>query len=130
MNKIKLILLVVLSIFACAAFVSGLSAYSEDIEFSGEKLRGPVSFPHEVHMESYECLDCHHDMEDGENILDEGDLEEDNPDILCSACHNAEAKIKTQEAFHRQCMDCHNAGSMAAEPTGPTLCGGCHILTK
>lgn len=129
-KKVSLILLPVFLTLACVIYVSGLSAYSEDIEFGGEKTRGPVAFPHELHMDSFECLDCHHDMKDGENVLDEADLEEDNQDIYCGSCHNADSKIERREAFHYQCMGCHDKFRMTQEPTGPTLCGECHVLKK
>lgn len=129
-KKVGLILLPVFLILACMIYVSGLYAYSEDIEFGGEKTRGSVAFPHELHMGSFDCLDCHHDMKDGENVLDEADLEEDNPDIMCASCHNADSKIERREAFHYQCMGCHNKFRLTQEATGPTLCGECHILKK
>ncbi|MEX1302369.1 MAG: cytochrome c3 family protein, partial [Desulfotignum sp.] len=74
---------------ACVFFVSGVYAYDVKLEFSGENNRGPVIFDHELHMFEFDCLDCHHVMENGENILDEADLEEGNPDILCSSCHDS-----------------------------------------
>jgi c(7)-type cytochrome triheme protein len=117
-------------LLACVVFVSGVYASSEEIEFSGKKSRGPVVFDHELHMGDFECLDCHHVMESGENVLDESDLEEGDPNILCSSCHNSTSKIAKTEAFHYQCMGCHNDYSLTSEPTGPTLCGGCHILKK
>lgn len=129
-KKVGLILLPVFLILACVIYVSGLYAYSETIELGGEKTRGPVAFQHELHMNSLECLDCHHDMKDGENVLDEAALEEDNPDILCASCHNADSKIDKREAFHKMCMGCHNKVRLTKEATGPTLCGECHILKK
>ncbi len=129
-KKVGLISLPFFLIFACVIYVSGLYAYPEDIDLGGEKTRGPVAFPHELHIEGFECLDCHHDMENGENVLDESDLEEGNPDVLCSSCHNADSKIKKREAFHYQCMKCHDNYRMTDEATGPTLCGECHVLEK
>ena len=115
---------------ACVFFVSGVYAYDVVLEFSGEENRGPVLFDHELHMIDFDCLDCHHVMENGENILDYADLEEGNPDILCASCHNDQSKIDKTQAFHYQCMGCHNNYSLTSEPTGPVLCGGCHILEK
>lgn len=94
---------------------------------NSDKMRAPVEFTHETHMENYECLDCHHAYEDGENVLDEGDLEEGNPDILCASCHDAGAALNAQKAFHRQCMGCHIKERKAGNGTGPELCGECHI---
>jgi c(7)-type cytochrome triheme protein len=81
MKKIVLVL-------ACVFFVSGVYAYDAVLEFSGGENRGPVLFDHEFHMYDFDCLDCHHDMENGENVLDEVDLVEGNPDILCASCHD------------------------------------------
>ena len=89
--------------------------------------RPAVTFPHEQHMGDLDCLTCHHDYnEDGENILDEDELEEGNENILCSSCHDSDTDITLQEAFHRQCMGCHIKLRKAGKATGPDLCGGCH----
>ena len=117
-------------IFIFIIFASGLFAFSEVIDLGGEKTRAPVKFHHEFHMEKFDCFSCHHDYQNGENVLDEYDLEEDNPDILCGACHNPKEKIEKMEAFHYQCMGCHNNYKMTAETTGPTMCGECHIIKK
>ncbi len=129
-QKIGLILLPIVFCLAGIVSVSSLYAQPETIDFCQDKERGPVTFPHEQHMDGYECLDCHHDMQNGENVLDEGDLEEGNPSAQCSSCHNSKAKIKAREAFHRQCMGCHDRFKMTTQTTGPSLCGECHILTK
>ena len=89
--------------------------------------RPPVPFDHDAHMESAECLDCHHQYEDGENVLDESELEEGDPDILCGACHNDTASIDLQKAFHRQCIGCHTALRKAGEGRAPEMCGTCHV---
>ena len=116
-------------VFICVVFASGLYAFSEDIELGGENSRGSVMFPHEVHMGVIDCLDCHHDYDkSGENVQDEYDLVDDNPDILCGSCHNPKEKIDRMEAFHYQCVGCHNNSKMTSDPTGPTMCGECHIL--
>lgn len=92
-----------------------------------KKNRAAVTFPHEVHMNDIECLTCHHEYEDGENVLDESTLEEGNPDIRCSACHTADADITIKQAYHRQCMGCHRNLRKAGDATGPELCGECHV---
>ncbi len=117
-------------VFVCVIFATGLYAFSEDIDLGGENTRGSVMFPHEFHMDEFDCMDCHHDMQDGENVLDEYDLEEDNPNILCGACHNPKEKIKRMEAFHYQCVGCHNQYKMTSNLTGPSMCGECHTLKK
>ena len=91
-----------------------------------KKQRSPVNFNHELHMESLECMDCHHKYENGENVVDEAELEEGNPEILCSSCHSDKTKIDLQKAFHRQCMGCHTKYAKEGQTTGPRLCGECH----
>jgi hypothetical protein len=110
-----------------------LSARTDPNDVFGHRQRPPVQFLekyHDLHMEDQDCLECHHKYENGENILDEGDLEEGDPEILCSSCHNNNVKYDLQQAFHRQCMDCHDRLSAAKMKTGPSLCGECHIRTK
>jgi len=98
--------------------------HAQDFEI---KQRSPVLFPHESHMIDFSCLDCHHQWEDGENVLDEGELYEGNPSARCAFCHHAEAKtVGLRKAFHRQCMTCHRAYRLSGEKSGPRLCAECH----
>ena len=53
--------------------------------------RPPVLFLenyHDLHMESEDCLDCHHEYENGKNILSEDDLEDETAETSCESCHN------------------------------------------
>jgi len=91
------------------------------------KQRLPVAFPHDMHMENYDCEECHHVYDENKNnIVDTMELYSDNPDIMCSSCHASNSKINTQEAFHRQCIGCHNKEAAIDEATGPIMCNGCH----
>jgi len=128
MKKIDLHILIFFSLITGLLTVSNLYAYPDNIILGGKNIRGGVEFPHDLHMDDYECLDCHHVMEDGENILDESDLEEGDPDVLCSSCHTRESKIETREAFHYQCIKCHDRTRLTPDTTGPTLCGECHLI--
>lgn len=85
---------------------------------------------HDLHMENQECLSCHHNYEDGENVLEEDELAEDNPDIRCAACHDDSSELDLQKAYHKQCMGCHESLYQSGHPTGPSLCGECHIRKK
>ncbi len=115
----------------------GLPVFSADTEDEPfpDRQRPPSNFyadQHDQHMESQECKACHHRYEDGENVLEESDLEEGSPGILCASCHNdsSKSKIDLQKAFHRQCMGCHDRLSKKGEKTGPSLCGECHSRHK
>jgi hypothetical protein len=110
-----------------------LSAKTDPDNDSVHRQRPPVLFfekYHDRHMENQDCLDCHHKYKNGENILDEGDLEDGDPEIYCASCHNNNEKYDLQQAFHRQCMGCHDRLSAANMKTGPSLCGECHVSTK
>ncbi|MBW2603401.1 MAG: cytochrome c3 family protein [Deltaproteobacteria bacterium] len=88
---------------------------------------------HDQHMENQDCLECHHKYENGKNILDEADLEDDNVETSCASCHDNQdnhVKYNLQQAFHRQCIGCHDRLSSANMKIGPILCGECHIRTK
>ncbi|WP_300672867.1 cytochrome c3 family protein [Desulfoluna sp.] len=106
---------------------------------AGAKQRPSVSFPHEMHFDLAEdCLSCHHDYQDGENALDEDLLSETEPEevmtlnsmhredlsaVACASCHGGEkAKSDPMDAFHGQCISCHEA-----EKSGPVMCGECHV---
>ena len=93
-----------------------------------EKQRPAVNFPHESHMGALECLACHHDYDDnGKNVLAENLIKEGNQAILCGSCHDAAADVDLKKAFHRQCMGCHRDLRKSGDPTGPELCGECHV---
>ena len=121
------------ALFFLLLVLPGRFAVAQDLELkmADDISRPPVLFPHELHMNGYDCFDCHHDYdESGNNILDDYALEEGNPDILCGACHSENNAIETREAFHRQCMGCHERFTFKKRPTGPVLCGECHIREK
>jgi DNA-directed RNA polymerase subunit RPC12/RpoP len=110
--------------------LTGLSAIWAENDAAGftKRERPPVDFLdhlHEMHMDSYECLTCHHRYEDSENVLDEGELEEGNADVLCSACHHPDRALR--DAFHDQCIGCHDAYNDTQSTALPVLCGDCHI---
>lgn len=124
----KTLLPVLGAIFCCASISLG---QPEEIlldntdSFKG-KQRSAVTFKHALHMEGLECLSCHHRYENGENVLDEGELEDDTQNVKCAACHNGEAKTHLKKAFHHQCMGCHMGLRKQGRNTGPELCGQCH----
>ncbi len=89
------------------------------------KNRTTVYFSHENHMETFECLDCHHDYQNGENMLDEDELEEDGS-ARCAACHSKGASIDLKTAYHRQCMGCHRLVNKQEDAGLPITCQDCH----
>ena len=92
------------------------------------KTRPGVSLPHNRHVEAgLSCKDCHHIYEKGENILDEGKLEEGNKDLRCLACHGPKSRLNLEKAFHKQCAGCHMKYQRDKKKTGPQYCGGCHV---
>lgn len=116
-----------------------LLAFSSTAE-AGSKQRPPVLFPHEMHFDvADDCLSCHHDIEDGENVLDEGLLSETEPDeimtlnsmnrdelgpVACLSCHgdDGKAEMDPMDVFHDQCITCHETND-----AGPVMCGECHV---
>ena len=132
-QKKKSLLLAAILVLAFAGLSLSTFSFAQDEDIllnAGTDVsaqRSPVPFSHDLHMGIYECLDCHHDMQDGENVLDEDILEEGNPDILCGACHNDQASLDRQKAYHRQCMGCHIDTRKAGNASGPEMCGACHL---
>jgi len=97
-------------------------------EIFKKRARPPVAFPHLRHMEAeISCKDCHHQYENGKNVLDESTLQEGNPEIKCSTCHGARSRIHLQRAFHYQCLSCHKKNERERKKTGPRFCGECHL---
>ncbi len=95
--------------------------------------RPPVQFLekyHDQHMENQDCLDCHHKYKNGKNILTEDDLESDNAETSCESCHNNQAKYGLRQAYHKQCIGCHERLIAEKIKSVPVLCGECHVRTK
>jgi hypothetical protein len=74
--------------------------------------QGSITFGHGTHEDRYECMACHHEMEDPQAEA-----------RACHDCHNPQAKdtFGAKKAFHLQCLGCHKK-----EAGGPTKCAGCH----
>ncbi|MEJ2236268.1 MAG: cytochrome c3 family protein [Syntrophobacterales bacterium] len=115
----------------------------DDNEVFTSRSRPAVEFPHLRHFDdaSIECSECHHRFKDGENIVDEGELEEDAEGIKCSSCHKGEAgfrfkpdleptKLTLQQAYHRMCTSCHRQLKKENKTAGSVTCGGCHPKKK
>ena len=124
--KTKICFILAFLFFAGIGILSLMGACPIDkIECS--KKREPVGFPHEMHMESYDCEVCHHVYDENKNnVIDTMELYEDNPDIMCSSCHASDNTINTQEAFHRKCLGCHNEEATMGQAAIPTMCNDCH----
>jgi DNA-directed RNA polymerase subunit RPC12/RpoP len=101
--------------------------YIEDASVDKTNGRSAVYFPHERHMELLDCLDCHHDYQKGENVLEEEDLEEDGLS-RCTNCHTNKASIELKKAYHRQCMNCHRTINKNEERNLPITCKDCHPI--
>ena len=82
-------------------------------EVFGTLHRAPVSFTHEYHASAMKCLTCHH----------EGD-----PSTRCGACHSTAKAL--QQAFHGQCITCHNQLKRKGPASAPRLCGECHVWQR
>ena len=80
---------------------------------------GKVLFTHFVHTDEsgygVSCSDCHHNLEEGET----------EPES-CGSCHEQvsedEDTPKRFDAFHSQCIGCHE------NDAGPTECNACHVM--
>ena len=125
-----------------------LDAQPEDILLDDQSVftdrsRPPVEFPHLRHFDDagIECSECHHRFKDGENIVDEAELEEDGEGIKCSSCHKNETGFRfkpdldptqrtLQQAYHRMCTGCHRQVSKENKALGPVTCGECHPKKK
>ena len=97
----------------------------------------PVLLTHKKHADPTKdkgygiaCADCHHVYKDGKNVWKEGDHVD-----KCSKCHdiskntkeNGVKVIKLQNAYHKNCKNCHKALKKEGKETGPfKKCNGCH----
>ncbi|MFH1951847.1 MAG: cytochrome c3 family protein [Pseudomonadota bacterium] len=133
-NRFLTLLVVVLTgmIFLSAGILTAADEPKKEVLIQGKGYekdkKGPVKLTHEKHSKDYKvaCADCHHVYKDGKNVWKQGD-----PVDKCSKCHDPKAKegeaMKLQNAFHKNCKDCHKALAEANKPTGPfKKCNDCH----
>jgi len=107
--------------------ISPLWAQPDKIVLKG-KTRPDVTLLHNRHVEAaLSCKDCHHIYENGKNILDESKLEEGNKEVRCLNCHAGKSGLNLEQAFHKQCIGCHDKYQKDKKKTGPQYCGGCHV---
>ena len=99
----------------------------EGKDYAADK-KGPVKFTHQKHEKDFKiaCTECHHVYKDGKNVWKQGDKVE-----KCSACHDPNEKkgkaMKLQNAYHKNCKDCHKALKAEDKKTGPfKKCNDCH----
>lgn len=107
--------------------VTGSFAQDAEIALKSAELgvhqRPIVNLTHEKHSAVIDCVRCHHDLDQfGNNKGSEGQS--------CSECHPKRAganQVPLREAFHTQCKACHQQLRLRGTPSGPVMCGECHI---
>ena len=113
------VILLVIGIVSYAAFPE--RPPEEPIRILLPSSAGKVLFNMKKHTAEdgygYECTDCHHDIEDPEETPE-----------ACKECHlknkeDSEAEINTEEAFHTECINCHEE-----DGTAPVECDQCHYM--
>ncbi|HNS96601.1 MAG TPA: cytochrome c3 family protein [Polyangiaceae bacterium] len=75
--------------------------------------------------EDGKCETCHHvwDKAQGKFLPKKGE------ESACADCHGAKDEgrvLSLQHASHDRCVQCHLQREEKQQPTGPTLCVGCH----
>ena len=105
--------------------------FPEEIVIDGKAykkdMKGPVNFAHSKHATDYgfECSECHHRYENGENIWNAGDEVK-----KCAECHDAaksEGNVKKlMTAYHNNCKNCHKEKNKEGKNAPDKKCEGCH----
>ena len=134
MKNIKLNLLVVALLsmmFVCVGILIAADVPDDFmIQNEGYKKdkKGPVPLSHKKHSVDYKvaCTDCHHEYDkDKNNTWKEG-----LPVKKCSECHNPKVKkegvMKLQNAYHRNCKNCHKKIDPESKKAPSKKCAGCH----
>ncbi|WP_300669987.1 cytochrome c3 family protein [Desulfoluna sp.] len=88
----------------------------------GERERPPVLFPHDRHA-AYSgetgCLSCHDERSgDGSGIS------------FAFKGRKGLSGNEIRDLYHTECIRCHAEGVATKQPTGPQICGGCHVRDK
>lgn len=100
--------------FAVTVAVAGDPPAQVTIDKVANKKTG-VTFNHEEHSGSIDCLKCHHKAPDKTQITG------------CFECHGKDPNAsdptsgKKDNPFHAQCKGCHKE-----QGQGPTKCADCH----
>lgn len=98
-------------------------------------LRVEMAFDYSLHYrhvtslgKDKSCEQCHHLYDKAQRKL----VYERGGESNCRDCHKARRNGGTpalREAAHQDCVGCHEKRTAASQPTGPTLCVGCHDAT-
>ena len=100
--------------FAASMAVAGDPPAKVTIDKAAAK-KSAVTFDHETHGKTIDCLKCHHKAASKDDIKS------------CFECHGKDPAAsdptsgKKDNPFHAQCKECHKA-----EAKGPTKCKECH----
>jgi hypothetical protein len=132
------ILLFVVGIFSYAITAFSAKPPDDPIRIMYQTAAGKVLFDHKTHYAptgyAVSCYDCHHHPPEDEMALRAcGDCHTlpENRELAvetCIECHDEDIMdyvdmLKRADAFHVQCVDCHNAVG-----AGPVDCNSCHVL--
>ncbi len=114
---------------AITLFVVGVVCYAafpekkpeQPIRIMLENTAGGVLFDMKEHNSEdgyeIECMECHHEMEDNTGRPQQCGAED------CHGPEDTEEALKRLEAFHVQCIECHEDDGLA-----PALCETCHFM--
>ncbi|UCG38983.1 MAG: cytochrome c3 family protein [bacterium] len=76
----------------------------------------PVTFPHEVHAGSFDCVTCHHTAKGKDDAESCFNCHGKNPDAP-----DPSSMSQKENPFHIRCVGCHKE-----QAKGPTKCNECH----
>jgi len=136
MRRAKALIAVLAALCVVCAFALTGQAQDDNMvlnnvkAFPGGKLRGPVKYPHQKHVDyGYDCTTCHHKYDPkqpGKNLWTEGD------ETSCAACHSGPKPaggFGLKEASHKLCWGCHEKMPENKKLSyGPRSCAGCHTV--
>jgi len=122
-GKLLFVLVMIVAVFSAPFAFSQEAVMDLDHKEIGPHQRPLVQFSHEKHSAVLECLRCHHDYDKYGNVKgSEGQA--------CTECHGQKSgkkAIPLADLFHAQCKGCHEATRSSGEPSGPVMCGECHV---
>lgn len=122
--------------YAYTAFTA--TVLDEPVRIQYRSVAGKVLFSHKMHSGDsgygFACYDCHHHPSDDESSLracgdcHQGPLGEGVVLESCLECHDRDEVEETEitkkgDAFHHQCIQCHQEFE-----AGPEECSQCHVL--
>jgi nitrate/TMAO reductase-like tetraheme cytochrome c subunit len=125
----KKLILAICLIIGCMVVLSG-NVLAENkgpdvitLDYNNQKKK-VENFNHKKHQADMACNECHHKRQEGQDPKTCSSCHADNSQkIMFKTGSKAGKEMKTQDAYHTNCIDCHKKNK---DKKAPVKCKECH----